>query len=268
MSLTLVQLTDLHLLSAPDALMLGVPTWQTLGGLLAMVDAMEPAPDRLVLTGDLAQDEKPATYERLREVLGGRCERVRLVPGNHDSPQSIRSTFSDSYTAALPGASFAEVVGGWLLVGLDSHVAGEVSGTLGPAQIERLVQLLAAHPGLPTVIFVHHPPGPVGAAWLDGMSLNDAAALGDALAEHTERIAGIFCGHVHQDVQTELVGLPIWTTPSAAFQFAVRQDEPGFDDLPPGFRVIALHDDGTLTTHVVRAPKLTHPAVPPGPGGY
>jgi len=267
-ALTLVQLTDLHLLSDRDARMLGVPTWQTFAELLAMADEVTPEPDRLLLTGDLAQDELPSTYAQLREVLAERCSTVRALPGNHDSPAAIRLTFPEGFSDDLPGAMFAEEAAGWLIVGLDSHVDGEVGGTLGGAQVDRLDGVLRAHPDRPTVLFLHHPPAPVGAAWLDQMGLSDADALGDALAPHADRIAGIFCGHVHQDVRSELAGIPVWTTPSTAFQFAVDTTDPDFDEVPPGFRVIDLHDDGTLSTRVVRAPELRFSPVHPGPGGY
>jgi predicted MPP superfamily phosphohydrolase len=58
--------------------------------------------DLLVLSGDTAHDEEPATYESVRKELGDLAGRVRVIPGNHDDRQALRDVFRDS-TSGLAG---------------------------------------------------------------------------------------------------------------------------------------------------------------------
>ena len=257
---TIVQITDTHVFADPAGQLLGVPTWDTFAEVLALADAIPH--DRLVLTGDLAQDEDRRTYEALAERLGDRP--LSLIPGNHDDPAALAAVFPDAFEGA--GRGFAEVVGGWLLIGFDSHVAGQVSGTVGAAQCALAEERLAAHPDLPVVFFVHHPPAPIGADWLDAMGLVDSPAFDALVQTHAPRIQAVVCGHVHQDRAVTLHGVPVFTTPSTAFQFAVGTAEPGFDALPPGLRVLELGE--SLQTRVVRLDRQEHAPVHPGSAGY
>jgi Icc protein len=261
---TVVQITDLHVHKDTDGRLLGVPTWETLDDVLALLDHEVPDWDLLVLTGDLAQDEERASYEALAERLGERLKRTRMIPGNHDNPEAMRAVFPDAFDDS--GARFVEVVGGWLLLGLDSHVDGQVSGQVDESQTRWAQEQIDARPGLPVVLFVHHPPVAIGSAWLDAMGLDDPEPLHDLVRRNPDRVQAVFCGHVHQDTRTELEGVPVFTSPSTAFQFAVGQDDPGFDPLPPGLRVLKLTD--RLETWVIRTKQLRFEPVYREAGGY
>lgn len=261
---TIVQITDIHVHTDPAARLLGVPTWDTFDEILQLADAVAPGWDRLVLTGDLAQDEAASTYDALVERLGDRLGRTLVIPGNHDDPSALAAAFPGGFGG--PGLGFSEVVDGWLLVGVDSHVPGVIWGRVDADQCARIQGQLDAHPGLPTVLFIHHPPTDVGAAWLDGMGLKDVTAFHALVQANAGRIHAILCGHVHQDVAAALHGVPVLTTPSTAFQFAPGSVEPALDPLPPGFRVVEL--GASFATRVERAPALRHAPVQPGPAGY
>jgi 3',5'-cyclic-AMP phosphodiesterase len=265
-----LQLSDPHLLTGPDARLRGVPTRKTLADVLSLALARHPVIDRIVLTGDLAHDEAIATYEALRELLGAHVERARPLPGNHDDREALRTAFP-----TLPGApraapegetaraeariGFCERVDGWCLVGLDSRLPGEDGGRLGPAHLAWLRERLAAHAGVPTVIFVHHPPVPTGHPVLDGMGLEDADALAGVLAG-APWVRAICHGHIHRDFEGRLGAVPVLGAPSTAFQFPAHPDLGAYALLPPGARVLMLGDEG-LHTEVLRLPTLEHPPV-------
>ena len=203
-----------------------------------------------------------ATYEALAARLGDRP--LSLIPGNHDDPAALAAVFPEAFEGA--GRGFAEVVDGWLLIGFDSHVPGQIAGRVDAAQCALAEERLAAHPHLPVVFFVHHPPAPIGAEWLDAMGLVDSPTFDALVQTHAPRIAAVVCGHVHQDREVTLHGVPVLTTPSTAFQFAVGTAEPGFDALPPGLRVLELGE--ALKTRVVRLDRQEHAPVHPGSDGY
>jgi len=257
----ILQLSDPHLLAGPEARLRGVPTRETLAEVLALALARHPVIDRIVLTGDLAHDEQPATYEALRALLGPHAEHARALPGNHDDRTALRMGFGPAAApdAAPPGdrIGFAERVDGWYLVGLDSRIPGEDPGRLGPEQLAWLRERLAAHAGVPTVLFVHHPPVPTGHPVLDGMGLLDADALAAVLAT-APWVRAICHGHIHREFEALLGATPVLGAPSTAFQFPAHPDHGAYELLPPGARVLHLTSDG-LHSEVLRLPALEHP---------
>lgn len=253
-SATVLQLSDLHIFADPSERLGGVPTNETFAEVLAFIDANEPF-DHLVLTGDLAQDEALPTYEKLREMLGPRLDRTWIVPGNHDEREHLRRAFADRVPATGP-ITFAFDAGPWRVLGLDTHVPGQVSGRLGPDQLDWLDTELAAEPARPCLVFCHHPPVPVGVGWLDRLSLEAPHALLARIRDNGH-FRALACGHVHRESKCTVGGARVYTTPSTAFQFGDDR-ESRYDPVPPGYRRFALRGEG-FTSEVVRLPELRFP---------
>ena len=243
MTLTVLQVTDTHLFPAPDATLLGVRTQNTLDAVLEQAFG-EDAPDAVIASGDLAQVGEPATYRRflatLRSRFGGPC---LCVPGNHDLGEPFRAT--------LPTGSLR--LGGWDLVGVDTHIDDRVDGAVAPAELQRLEETLAASEsaGRHALVVGHHCPVHVGAPWLDAHRIANAEALLGVLGAH-ERVRGYLGGHVHQEVDQFVGRLRVLASPSTCFQFAPRSEGFALDDAAPGYRWLTLHDDGTVETRVSR----------------
>ena len=253
-SLTILQLSDLHIFSGSAERLANVPTTRAFSEVLAFIDANEPF-DYLVLTGDLAQDEALPTYEKLLEMLGSRMDRTWLVPGNHDDREHLRRVFSGRAPAAGP-LTFAFDAGSWRVLGLDTHVPGQVSGRLDPEQIRWLDAELAAEPVRPCLAFCHHPPVPCGVNWLDRLSLEEPYPLLARMRDN-EHFRALACGHVHRESESVVGGTHVYTTPSTAFQFGDRRDT-RFDMLAPGYRRFTLRGD-EFSSEVVRLPELRFP---------
>jgi Icc protein len=253
--LTIYHLTDLHLFANADARLKGVPTRETLGEILGLVRSGLASDDVIVITGDLAHDELEPTYAALRELLGDLVGRCWFLPGNHDDRRFIRKVFADR----VPGGervNFAFDHAGWRVIGLDSQIPGEVPGRVGEAQLDWLAGELRQG-STPVVLFLHHPPVPVGSAWVDRLGLEDATEL-HRVIDASGRVKHIYAGHVHQDVAVRLGSTPVTTTPSTGVQFQPGADEFATDPIPPGFRVIRLAETG-CTSEVVRAAALRYP---------
>jgi Icc protein len=251
----------LHLFADAAARWKGVPTRDSLRDVLAWIDSRDEGFDWLVLTGDLAHDEERATYQALRELLGERLGRCRLVPGNHDHRGYLREVFPELVPGGDGPLTFTLSVAGWRLIGLDSHVPGQVSGRIDREQCRWLERELSAHADQPALVFVHHPPVPVGSAWLDEIGLEDPQPLVEVLTA-APQVKAVCAGHVHHESQHRLGQAVVYTTPSTAVQFAPQTEEPRFDAVPPGYRVVTL-DGAAYRTEVVRLPELKYP---PDPG--
>ena len=252
-----LQLTDLHLLADPAETLKDVCTRDEAARVFAYVRAGIASRrwsfDQIVITGDLAHDELRETYDVLREMLGDWLPKCKLLLGNHDSRPLMRQVFPELAPSEPDFFTFTCRVGDWQLIGLDSHLAGEVKGALGQRQLEWLREELCMHAQQPTVLFVHHPPFEVGSAWVDALGLQDAASLLQ-IATSAAQVKAICAGHVHQDREQQSGNLRLLTTPSAVVQFGVNSAEFSLDFVPPGFRV--LHLDGeTFRSEVVRLPR-------------
>jgi Icc protein len=230
----IVQITDLHLRARAGARCRGVDTWDSLDRVLGAVHAHEP--DLVIATGDLADDPREPTYRQLHERLG-RGPRVHVLPGNHDRCELVRSIFSSET------GRFAETVGTWRLLGLDTSTPRRVHGLIGSKQLEWLAAELADG-DRPVLLFMHHPPLRIGCWWLDKDLIRDVDAL-ERVIGGSHRVRAIFTGHVHQEFLGRFAGVPVHTTPSTAYQFLPRTWVPArLDALTPGYRLIELDGDG------------------------
>ena len=251
---TILQISDFHLLSRPDGTLKGVPTSESVA--LVMQRAREEIADPacIVLTGDFSHEETVAGYELLRTHLGDWTERSLLIPGNHDDRAKMRQVFEQVPGELAEPIWFRRECDQWVLIGIDSHVPGQVYGELSDQTLERLAQNLAKGANRPTLIFLHHHPSAVGSRWVDEIGLRNAESLAKLLADHPQ-VRGVFCGHIHHVFEGTIADVPFHSAPSAAIQFLPMSETMQFDLLPPGFRVIELLD-GRFTTRVVRLDHL------------
>ena len=107
----IVQLTDLHLTSAPGGRSWRADVWGNLRRALEHIRSAVGSIDLLVLTGDLANQRRPETYARLREAVDGWIDRLRVLPGNHDDREMVRAAFGDRLLAGSPTLNFVTRLG-------------------------------------------------------------------------------------------------------------------------------------------------------------
>lgn len=235
-------ITDLHLGPQADYTLNGVNVQDTLEQVLAGVSARSP--DRVVATGDLADHGQRKAYERLRSLLGRLDCPVRVVPGNHDDPETLAASLCDEQVRWQARDALA----GWELLLLDSCVPGQPGGRLAQSALE---ELESGQAGPPALAFVHHQPVPVGSAWIDAMMLENGAALIAALPARTR---ALFFGHVHQNFHAMAGDLAILGSASTCYQIRPGLDTFALDpDSRPAWREIELGVDGQWRTAVWHA---------------
>lgn len=244
-TLTLVQVTDTHLFADPATMAWGWNPQASLEAVLAHIRENGQRPAAVLATGDLVHDESVAGYERLAAMLGAFGAPVLALPGNHDDPATMRLHM----TGALVGDRHR--LDGWQVLLLDSHQPGKDAGRIDGEALAQVEAWLGDE--RPALIAVHHPPVPVGSAWLDAIGLDGGKALLEIAARH-EQVHSIVCGHVHQAFESQVDSLRVMTTPSTCRQFRPHSDEFADDDQPPGYRLLHLHRDGGLNSEVIRVP--------------
>ncbi len=202
---------------------------------LQHVLAMDPAPEVLLLTGDLTDSGAKSDYLALRDVLhemlpppsaGG--PRVWAILGNHDERGAARAVLGEWLGSApelttnpdSPACTYAQH-GGLHFIGLDTLVPRKAHGELDDAQLDWLARTLDRCAGQPVLIFMHHPP------LESGMAIMDAAGLlrgRDQLAQLVRAHGGvqlIIAGHLHRPVIGALGGAPVVVAPSCSHQLAL-----------------------------------------------
>jgi Icc protein len=253
----ILQLSDLHLFADPAERLFGIPTRELLQDVLAHIEASGRRPDHVIVTGDHTHDELPQAYEAARGLLHPWLDRLWHLPGNHDDREALRSTFAERIGGEDGDrVQFAFSAGGWLCLGLDTQVPGEVGGRIDAGQVEWIRAQVREQQPEAVVLFTHHPPVDLGLPWLDRIGLEGKELLHELL-EDDERIRLVCSGHVHHESSHRVGAAEVVTTPSTGLQFSSVSREAEFVSAPPGYRLVELGEDGYTTT-VVRLPEARY----------
>lgn len=242
----ILHITDPHLFAEADGSLRGTVTAASLEAVLEDVDRRQWPADLVAMTGDLIQDDTAAAYERFADLLRPLGLPVHCVPGNHDVRHLMQDALRDApfhYCAAIE-------LGPWLIVGIDSCIAGEAGGRVSDAELKRLKKVLAASEKAHAVVCLHHPPVRVGSRWLDSVGLHNADEFLAAIAGYG-KVRATISGHVHQALCEEIEGITVIATPSTCRQFKPKSDEFALDDRPPGYRHVTLHADGRIESELI-----------------
>jgi 3',5'-cyclic-AMP phosphodiesterase len=213
-SIRVAQFSDLHLSGAPGTTCKGIDTWAQLEKMLLDLGT-QGSTDALVLTGDIAHDEKRETYEQLREILEERRFPYWVIPGNHDSPQLIREVFWDRVDPNAASACFCVSLKGYGLIGLDTHEPGSDGGVLGDATRDWFQKRLAELSKTPVIVFMHHPPLDTGDAFFDSIGLDNREEWFQRIKGYPQ-IQAIGYGHLHR-AMTLCENPRVQGAPSTAF---------------------------------------------------
>ena len=267
------QISDLHI-KAPGALAYGrVDTARALERCVAALNALDPAPDFVVISGDLADTPTIEEYDHLSRLLRPLKLPYAAVPGNHDSRELMRAALPKARHAFASGPLDQTIeVGDLDLLLLDSSVHGRPHGELGASTLQWLETTLASSTDRPALLFLHHPPFIAGIWHMDRQNLQNADELASIVRRHP-RVQLVACGHVHRATLTMFAGRPCTICPAP--NHAVDLDlahlrEPSFKVEPPALHLHAWIPGGgfgTLVTHQVPIGAFDGPHPFFGPDG-
>jgi 3',5'-cyclic-AMP phosphodiesterase len=211
--LLIAQITDTHIGFDP-----GNPDEYNMRRLQAVLDRLVTGPNRpdmLLLTGDLTEFGDADSYARLAAAVAGCPFPVWTMVGNHDERAPLAAAFPD--TPVNGGfVQYALEGDGLCLLVLDTLEPGRHGGAFCEARAAWLAAELAARPGVPTVIAMHHPPFESGIAWLDSDAREEWIARFAAVVAGRPQIKAIISGHLHRTIHTEWNGLSLRVCSSSA----------------------------------------------------
>src|SRR5207302_7981787 len=135
----IAQISDLHIKRAGAMAYGRVDTAKALERCVAALNEFAPAPDFVVISGDLADTPMREEYDHLKRLLAPLKLPFAGIPGNHDSRDMMRAAFPGSAYAFPSGPLNQKIeTRGLDLLLLDSSVAGKPDGELDASTLQWL----------------------------------------------------------------------------------------------------------------------------------
>ena len=251
----LAQLTDQHITIGPG----DAGSADALAAAVDAVMAFDPAPDAVLLSGDLTEHASTEEYERAAELLAPLTMPIHVLAGNHDDADGLRAHLGAPGEAGEP-LHYSLPLGPLRLIACDTTVDGRNDGALGPERLGWLRAELERDPETPTLLAMHHPPLLIGVGVLDeiGLAEADRLALAELIAANPQ-VKRIVSGHVHRGATGGLGGCPIFVCPSSYLQLAL--------DLGPDSEIALVREPPAFGLHVTLGDELISHVVPIGDYG-
>jgi 3',5'-cyclic-AMP phosphodiesterase len=220
--------------------------------IIAHLNAMDPRPDVLLVSGDIADHGTAEEYAEARDVLDAWTGPRSLATGNHDvRTEFVRGLLDREADGpvlhALDGPGFRILVLDSLVDAVDGQ--RQDHGALGPDQLEWLDRRLAED-DRPTFVSLHHPPLDIGLELMAPILLRDPEPLGEVIASHPH-VQALLVGHAHTACTTTFAGRPVLIGGGSASTVTMDAEQLPriWEAAPPSFALHLLHEDGRLTSH-------------------
>jgi Icc protein len=260
----IAQLSDPHIRPANTLYQGLVDSNTQFRAAIRQLNALDPQPDLVLLSGDLVDEGMPAEYAMARLLLHELRAPLLVIPGNHDNRDNFRAAFAD-HDYLSPGGPLHFVVGDKgpvRVIGFDVTQPGLHHGAIDDAAAAWLDVTLAREPLRPTILMMHQPPFLSGIPYIDSYRCFDGERLAAIVARYPA-VERITCGHIHRFMQLRFGGTTLCTAPSTttaiALRLAPRADAASFLE-PPAFLLHHWHPESGLITHLV--------PIGPFPGPY
>ncbi len=251
--LIIAQITDFHLRVDGSLFNGDRDTEAELAACIEHLNRMQPRPDAVLATGDLADEPSPEVYRTMRRMLDGIEAPVYVIPGNHDDREMMRAAFADLGYLPADGPFLHYTVENLplRLIGLDTVETGGEGGEMCAARLEWLDARLSEQPTRPTLVFMHHQPKLTRMGYRDRHAFRGAKEMEAVVRRHSQ-IEWIACGHLHRPIQMRWGGTTVSVAPSSAFQRTLTLDNAmpkAFVDEPTGLNVYLWEPDAGVICH-------------------
>jgi 3',5'-cyclic AMP phosphodiesterase CpdA len=260
----IAQITDMHVSKPGKLFGKHVDSRANFERCISRVLSLNPKPDVVLLTGDLAENGEPEEYDFIAEQLKRLSCPVLAVPGNHDVREEMLRKIPQCVKRQEGGhLSFVEDTFPLRVIGLDTIVPGKVHGEIYEQRLSWLRDALMQGRGKPTLIAMHHPPFTTGLVAMDNYGIK--SGLEDfkmTIAENAKNISAIVCGHAHRMIVANISGVPVLLAPACSFPFELDLGEKpslNFVQEPPQFLVHTWSERAGFVSHTVFADEFPGP---------
>jgi 3',5'-cyclic-AMP phosphodiesterase len=212
----IAQISDTHLaLDTPDA----SQRMRDFALTVADINALDPAPDVIVHTGDIVHNGQQDEYAQAVAMLAKARAPVYVLAGNRDNRANLREAFS-AFGYFTPDSDFVDYAVDDFpvrLIVLDTLSSGSNKGDFCRERVKRLIDMFDADSAKPIAVFTHHPPFEVSVG-PDPIHFETPEVLSELCRalQHSGRVVAVFSGHVHRPAAGYVASIPATVMPSIA----------------------------------------------------
>jgi len=186
---------------------------------IADINALDPAPDVIVHTGDIVHNGRQEEYARAMRILTKARVPVYVLVGNKDDRANLRAAFAARGYLSADSKFIDYAIEDYpvRLIAVDTLRTGSNKGDFCPERARRLIEMIDAEATKPIAVFAHHPPFevPVGPDALNFETPEMMERLRQAL-QHSGRVVAVFSGHVHRGTAGHVGNIAATVMPSIA----------------------------------------------------
>lgn len=259
----IAQISDIHIAGPGKKTYNIAPMAENLASTVDHINQLDPIPDVVIVTGDIAMCGLEEEVDRAARILDKLQMPYYVVPGNHDDRSTLWSVMGKKACPSMVDGFINFVIDDYdvRLIGLDSTVPGEPGGEICAKREAWLNAQLAQNPEKPTAIFMHHPPVKCGVLETDEDGFEGVDRFASVIDKYTN-IERIICGHIHLQANVRWHGTVISTAPSTGMELVLdltlkRESEFLLED--PGYQLHYWTPQNDLVTHTVYVREIDGP---------
>lgn len=251
----IAQISDPHIVASGEKACGVAPTGDYLQRCIEHINHLDPAPDVVLVTGDICNAGKPEEFAHAARLLDALRYPYYVIPGNHDDRASMWASFGGRACPDRSQGFIQYVVDDYALrlIALDSTVPGESGGEICKQRAQWLDQRLSEGGQKPSVIFMHHPPLKCGVLETDEDGFEGADLLESVIRKYP-RVERILCGHIHLASCAGWAGTVVSTAPSTGMQLVLDlslQQPSTFTLEAPAYQLHYWTDQECLVSHTI-----------------
>ena len=248
----IIVMSDIHLTSNGSKI-IGLDPIKKFESALKHISHTHSDAIHLVLTGDLAHNGTVTEYEILKDMLVNINIPVTFMMGNHDCRKNFCKVFPfvklDEFEFLQSALYFKEHA----LLCMDTlnsnhSIDTKHHGFLCERRLSWLENQLELVKGKKVILFMHHPPCPVGFKAMDKIRLINADEFFKILGKY-KNIIHIIAGHIHRTISGNIRGYSFSIFKSTCHQMPLMFDSENVklsSVEPSSYGILCLNDSGVI----------------------
>ncbi|MEM5477371.1 phosphodiesterase [Pacificibacter sp. AS14] len=221
-----IQITDTHIVEKGRFVCKASDTNASLRKAVAYINKRLPSLGKIdcaIVTGDLTDTGTAEEYAHFSEIMADLDVPWIAIPGNHDTRETMRATFSQQDWMPSSGPiQWLRDFGPFAVLGLDTLLEGAHHGELSDLAFTFVDTQLSTLAGKPLVVATHHPWMHCGITEMDADNLRNGAALMERLEQYPGPTRMI-SGHVHRAITGQIGSVLCQISPSTCH--SVHRDQ-------------------------------------------